>query len=169
MAIQIIWAHERVFIQIKGGDIQKSWNPIVEVDWSEDVAVLLHTSAVYRLIGEVVQSRRRPLLGPSPHWKHLLALSNLRHYANPSAHYTTSPINRFATLVWVPASHRHRSALCRLVPAAVTGARSPGFLGFILAHCPQSQTFNFAHAAILQVTTMRNHVITSYNGRHKLS
>ena len=67
------------------------------------------------------------------------------------------------------ASRRHRSALCRLVPAAVTGARSPGFLGFILAHCPQSQTFNFAHAAILQVTTMRNHVITSYNGRHKLS
>ena len=34
---------------------------------------------------------------------------------------------------------------------------------------PQSRTFNFAHAAILQVTTMRNHVITSYNGRHKLS
>ena len=28
----------------------------------------------------VVQSRRRPLLGPSPCWKRLLALSHLRHY-----------------------------------------------------------------------------------------
>ena len=27
------------------------------------------------------QSRRRPLLGPSPGWKRLLALSHLRHYA----------------------------------------------------------------------------------------
>ena len=33
------------------------------------------------LIGEVVQSPRRPLLGPSPGWKRLLALSHLRHYA----------------------------------------------------------------------------------------
>ena len=38
------------------------------------------TSAANRLIGEVVQSRRRPLLGPSPDWKRLLALSHLRHY-----------------------------------------------------------------------------------------
>ena len=38
------------------------------------------TSAANRLIGEVVQSRRRPLLGPSPGWKRLLALSHLRHY-----------------------------------------------------------------------------------------
>ena len=38
------------------------------------------TSAANRLIGEVVQSRRRPLLGPSPSWKRLLALSHLRHY-----------------------------------------------------------------------------------------
>ena len=37
--------------------------------------------AANRLIGEVVQSRRRPLLGPSPGWKHLLPLSHLRHYA----------------------------------------------------------------------------------------
>ena len=37
-------------------------------------------SAANRLIGEVVQSRRRPLLGPSPGWKRLLALSHLRHY-----------------------------------------------------------------------------------------
>ena len=35
-----------------------------------------------RLIGEVVQSWRRPLLGPSPCWKRLLALKTLlRHYA----------------------------------------------------------------------------------------
>ena len=38
------------------------------------------TSAANRLIGEVVQTRRRPLLGPSPGWKRLLALSHLRHY-----------------------------------------------------------------------------------------
>ena len=37
-------------------------------------------SAANRLIGEVVQSRRRPLLGPSPGWKRPLALSHLRHY-----------------------------------------------------------------------------------------
>ena len=36
-------------------------------------------SAANRLIGEVVQSRRRPLLGPSPGWR-LIALSHLRHY-----------------------------------------------------------------------------------------
>ena len=38
------------------------------------------TSAANRSIGEVVQSRRRPLLGPSPSWKRLLPLSHLRHY-----------------------------------------------------------------------------------------
>ena len=38
------------------------------------------TSASNWLIGEVVQSRRRPLLGPSPGWKRLLPLSHLRHY-----------------------------------------------------------------------------------------
>ena len=37
-------------------------------------------SAANWLIGEVVQSQRRPLLGPSPGWKRLLALSHLRHY-----------------------------------------------------------------------------------------
>ena len=40
----------------------------------------VNTSAANRLIGEVVQSRRRPLLGPSPGWKRLLPLSHLRHY-----------------------------------------------------------------------------------------
>ena len=39
-----------------------------------------NASAANRLIVEVVQSRRRPLLGPSPGWKRLLALSHLRHY-----------------------------------------------------------------------------------------
>ena len=33
-----------------------------------------------RLICEVVQSQRRPLLGPSPGWKCLLLLSYYRHY-----------------------------------------------------------------------------------------
>ena len=37
-------------------------------------------SVANRLIGEVVQSRTSPLLGPSPGWKRLLALSHLRHY-----------------------------------------------------------------------------------------
>ena len=40
----------------------------------------IEISAANRLIGEVVQSRRRPLLGPSPGWKCLLALSHSRHY-----------------------------------------------------------------------------------------
>ena len=44
------------------------------------LCVNIRTSAANRLIGEVVQSRRRPLLGPSPGWKRLLALSHLRHY-----------------------------------------------------------------------------------------
>ena len=90
-------------------------------------------------------------------------------YCRGNIYLVCCELGKVSIRVWVPASRRRRSALCRLVPAAVTGARSPGFLGFILAHCPQSRTFNFAHAAILQVTTMRNHVITSYNGRHKLS
>ena len=37
-------------------------------------------SAANRLIGDVVQSRRRALVGPSPGRKRLLALSHLRHY-----------------------------------------------------------------------------------------
>ena len=49
---------------------------------TEDCAwlrVSISTSAVKRSIGEVVQSRRRPLLRPSPGWKSLRALSHLRH------------------------------------------------------------------------------------------
>ena len=40
---------------------------------------LVSCSAANRLIGEVVQSRRRPLLGPSPDWKRLLPLSHRMH------------------------------------------------------------------------------------------
>ena len=35
---------------------------------------------VIRRFPKILQSRRRPLLGPSPGWKRLLALSHLRHY-----------------------------------------------------------------------------------------
>ena len=44
-----------------------------------DTHTITRTSAANRSIGEVVQSRRRPLLGPSPGWKQLLPLSHLRH------------------------------------------------------------------------------------------
>ena len=46
--------------------------------------IQFQTSAANRLIGEVVQSRRRPILGPSPGWKPNSAFTfmNLwRHYA----------------------------------------------------------------------------------------
>ena len=50
-------------------------------DWLEqDPAQVLLRSAANRLIGEIVQSRRRPLLGPSPGWR-----AAVRHYANQSA------------------------------------------------------------------------------------
>ena len=45
-----------------------------------ELTELVRSSAANLLIGEVVQSRRRPLLGPSPGWKRLLPLSHLRHY-----------------------------------------------------------------------------------------
>ena len=61
------------------------WSQIVRVSWS-----LLITSAVNRLIGEVVQSRRRPLLGPSPGGKHILSFSHLRHYQDTML--TKSPL-----------------------------------------------------------------------------
>ena len=46
----------------------------------------------------VVQSRRRPLLGPSPGWKRLLALSHLRHYDFCAA----DPISRWETVGSTP-------------------------------------------------------------------
>ena len=41
----------------------------------------------------VVQSRRRPLLGPSPGWNRLLALSHLRHYAKRALTHCLSTWN----------------------------------------------------------------------------
>ena len=64
----------------------------------------VETSAANRLIGEVVQSRRRPLLGPFPGC--LKCESASRHFQpgeGPSRGLlrdcTTSPINRFAALL----------------------------------------------------------------------
>ena len=42
-------------------------------------ALVLETKVI-RMFPKISQSRRRPLLGPSPGWKRLLALSHLRHY-----------------------------------------------------------------------------------------
>ena len=60
-------------------------NKIGVIQWTRDGFGLgdtrdLSGSAANRSIVEVVQSRRRPLLGPSPGWKRLLPLSHLRHY-----------------------------------------------------------------------------------------
>ena len=43
-------------------------------------AILELQTKVIRRFAKISQSRRRPLLGPSPGWKRLLVLSNLRHY-----------------------------------------------------------------------------------------
>ena len=51
-----------------------------EVRNNAETGKSISSSAANRLIGEVVQSRRRPLLGPFPGWKRLLPLSHLRHY-----------------------------------------------------------------------------------------
>ena len=55
-------------------------------DTSHHEGILSHYKAeastlVPQIDPSVEQSRRRPLLGPSPGWKRLLALSHLRHYA----------------------------------------------------------------------------------------
>ena len=60
------------------GDVTCITRPSISY-WCDKVPGV-QNSAANRLIGEVVQSRRRPLLGPSPGWKRLLALSHLRHY-----------------------------------------------------------------------------------------
>ena len=39
---------------------------LVVILWGAEYSLKMRTSAANRLIGEVVQSRRRPLLGPSP-------------------------------------------------------------------------------------------------------
>ena len=56
----------------------------------------------------VVQSRRRPLLGPSPGWKRLLALSHLRHYAKQAL----TPRSLNVKLGPRRNYHKGRAALC---------------------------------------------------------
>ena len=50
-----------LFLSAAGADRRDARAPTL-VEWQDDI----ETSASNRLIGEVVQSRRRPLLGPSP-------------------------------------------------------------------------------------------------------
>ena len=56
-----IWTH-RVEEPVSQHSVQWAYGPAVPQADEEDVPV----SAANLLIGEVVQSRRRPLLGPSP-------------------------------------------------------------------------------------------------------
>ena len=74
------------------------------VAWLAGLGLCVFSSATNRLIGEVVQSWRRPLLRPSPGWKGLLALSHLRHYANLALTHSTKTWNWDAdtkvTRVW---------------------------------------------------------------------
>ena len=67
---------------VRAGDflLQSSKTVCVLVPCRMAVVIFITIRAANRLIGEVVQSRRRPLLGPSPGWKRLLAHSHLRHY-----------------------------------------------------------------------------------------
>ena len=44
------------------------------------VYILVPETKIIRMFPKISQSRRRPLLGPSPGWKRLLAISHLRHY-----------------------------------------------------------------------------------------
>ena len=46
---------------------------------SSEFPLVLETKVI-RMFPKISQSRRRPLLGPSPGWKRLLPLSHLRHY-----------------------------------------------------------------------------------------
>ena len=48
------------------GVMAVKWDQMVGRCAAAAVLQCVHTSAANRLIGEVVQSRRRPLLGPSP-------------------------------------------------------------------------------------------------------
>ena len=65
---------------VRNANISESqkWNMVLSEGFLFPCSV--PSSAANRLICEIVQSRRRPLLGPSPGWKRLLALSHLRHY-----------------------------------------------------------------------------------------
>ena len=72
--IEMLWNKSKIEIKLL------FWgSPQPTLAWSQGHVGI---SAANRLIGEVVKSRRRPLLGPSPGWKRLLAI---RHYANQPA------------------------------------------------------------------------------------
>ena len=86
-----LWMDLRVLVRTRRhGDTGPRYREILKLNPGPGISVTsgipaasaatLGTSAANRLIGEVVQSRRRPLLGPSPGWKQLLPLSHLRHY-----------------------------------------------------------------------------------------
>ena len=47
-------------------DDQNNGSAVVKISCDSDIIHCLGTSAANRLISEVVQSQRRPLLGPSP-------------------------------------------------------------------------------------------------------
>ena len=51
---------------LQHGEVEQDLHPQDLIDEQTDLAVGVQDSAANRLIGEVVQSRRRPLLGPSP-------------------------------------------------------------------------------------------------------
>ena len=52
---------------LAGHELFRLAEEVTQVNWVKYChLILLNTSAANRLIGEVVQSRRRPLLGPSP-------------------------------------------------------------------------------------------------------
>ena len=82
LGLRVVW--ENIINTWNGREIWKVLfrviiPPFIGSEWWGIVGKL-ETSAGNRLIGEVVQTRRRPLLGPSPGWKRLLPLSHLRHY-----------------------------------------------------------------------------------------
>ena len=60
-----------------------SWRKQTQLSWQQQPCACVPRRAwneSCRRLLEVLQSRRRHLLGPSPGWKHLLALPHLRHY-----------------------------------------------------------------------------------------
>ena len=82
LGLRVVW--ENIINTWNGREIWKVLfrviiPPFIGSEWWGIVGKL-ETSAANWLIGENVQSRRRPLLGPSPGRKRLLALSHLRQY-----------------------------------------------------------------------------------------
>ena len=72
-----------------------AWAGDTWLQWT--VCTVHHVYQSYkRRFADISQSQRRPLLGPSPGWKHLLALSHLRHYV-PYIHCVSDPISHLPT------------------------------------------------------------------------